>query len=107
MKTCVALVLLGLLVSCSDQPPGADASSSDEQKSVSLTQREAVDIAAEASHEAMSIPEGVKPVVEETETTFVVTYPMKLPPGVLGGDYYTKVTVDKNTGKIAQLLVSP
>lgn len=107
MKTYVALLLLPLLVSCSDQAPEPDASPSDEQKSVSLTQQEAVEIAAEASHEAMSIPEGVKSVVEETETTFVVTYPMNLPPGVRGGDYYTKVTVDKNTGKIRQLLTAP
>ena len=69
-----------------------------------VLEEEAVQIADTACRKAISIPKEMKPVVEETLTSFVVTYPTTLPPGVRGSDYYTKVTVSKRTGKIKQLL---
>jgi hypothetical protein len=69
-----------------------------------IQQKEAVRIADTASRKVISIPKNLKPVVEETWTSFIVTYPTTLPPGVRGSDYYTKATVNKRTGKIKKLL---
>lgn len=72
-----------------------------------ITRAEATRVAEEASRKTVTIPKDVAPVVTETEESFVVTYPLVLPKGTRGGDYYTKVTINKSTGKITQLLTAP
>jgi hypothetical protein len=52
----------------------------------------------------MNIPPDLKPTIDETDNTYIVTYPLTLPEGTRGPDYYTQVEIDKNTGKIIALL---
>jgi hypothetical protein len=106
MKIRFAILALLLLASCKGQPQKQETSPQAAQQSRPVTQEEAVQIADKASRKAMDIPKEVKPVVNETADVFVVTYPLTLPKGVRGGDYYTKVKVDKSTGKITELLVA-
>ena len=76
----------------------------------SVSREQAVGIAEQASRKAMLIPKQVQPQVDESDTAFIITYPMTLSkqqPPVRGPDYYTKVTVDKQTGMITKLLVAP
>lgn len=52
----------------------------------------------------MAIPAHSKPLFEETETHYVVTFALILPPGVLGPDYTAKVWIKKNTLKVDRML---
>ena len=104
MKILYATLAMLFLTSC-----GTDSHKVDEP-SRSVSREQAVGIAEQASRKAMLIPRQVQPQVDESDTAFIITYPMTLSkqqPPVRGPDYYTKVTVDKQTGMITKLLVAP
>ena len=72
-----------------------------------ITKGTAIKIAEKVSRKATSFPDNLKPLVKETELYFIVTYPMTLLHGTRGGDYYTKVTIEKKSGKLMKFEVSP
>jgi hypothetical protein len=91
------LLVLGLLTAC--------RCSKENNRVQSMKIKKAVKVAEEASRKVMNIPRDVEPVIEQTKDNIIVTYPLVLPKGVRGADYYTKVTIDKKTGKLISLLV--
>ncbi len=109
MKMQFAILALLLAASCRPQPEKQPLSSAVRRQSKPVTRAEAVQIAGAASRKAMLIQKQVNPQVEESDTAFVVTYPMTESKKQLvrGPDYYTKVTIDRQTGKITKLLVAP
>ena len=76
------------------------------QAATPVSREKAVQVADEASRKAMRIPIEVQPVVEETADAFVITYPMTVSKKQMRApDYYTRVTVEKRTGKITNFKV--
>ena len=67
----------------------------------------AIGIAERITREKILIPDDISPVVQELDHSFILTYPMKLDEGMRGGSYYAKVTIDKQSGKITEVLVAP
>jgi hypothetical protein len=96
---CLMLLMASCQVTPAPPPTPAPATAS-------VSREKAVQIADEASRKAMRIPIEVQPVVEETAYAFVITYPMTLSKKQMRApDYYTRVTVDKRTGKITDFKV--
>ena len=55
---------------------------------------------------AMDIPPDVAPIVTETADWFVVVWPFTLPPHTFGPDYWARVTIDRRTGDVVEVLVA-
>jgi hypothetical protein len=103
MKTMTLGLLMLFMASCRATPPPTTPPAA---TATSISRQEAVRIADEASRKAMRIPVEVQPVVEETAEAFVITFPMTVSKTQMRApDYYTRVTVDKKTGKISDFKV--
>jgi hypothetical protein len=70
----------------------------------SIGRAEALRLAAEVVFDRVKIPAGTAPKLEETQDTFVVTYPNNPAPGTLGADYHARVTIDKRSGRVIKVL---
>ncbi len=73
----------------------------------SLTRDDAIRISRQACDGKVDVPADTQAIVTETNGNFVVTFPQPLQPDILHGDYYARVTIQKATGKIVEILASP
>lgn len=71
-----------------------------------ISEEEAVRIAREAIKGRLSVPDSVQGEVFMERSRVVVEFPTNYPEGVLGGDYYAKVTLDRNSGEVIEILGS-
>lgn len=63
-----------------------------------------VKIAEKRARAVMEIPDDVEPLVEETETLFIVTWPFTVTEDVPRPDYYAQVEIDKKTNEVLNVL---
>ena len=112
MKRLLALVVLAAAIpcSCKRHPQSTQSSQSPADAGVpatveSVNRDNVAGIAREYCKGLLEIPTDCIPTVEETFATFVVVFPIKYKSmRGPGPDYYAKVTVDKKTGKVTQVL---
>ena len=111
MKRLLALVVLGAVIPCccKRHPQSTQSSQSPADAGVpatveSVNRDNVAGIAREYCKGLLEIPTDCVPTVEETFATFVVVFPVKYDRPMRGPDYYAKVTVDKKTGKVTQVL---
>ena len=72
-----------------------------------LTTDDAIRLSRQACDGKVDVPADARSIVNETNGNFVVTFPQPLQPDALHGDYYARVTIQKATGKILEILASP
>ncbi|MBM4045761.1 MAG: hypothetical protein FJ279_11650 [Planctomycetes bacterium] len=103
MMTILCLVAVGF-IGC--VPARQDASrTSSEQKVVAAN--DAIRLARQACEGKVDVPSHVQAIVTETNGHLVVVFPQPLQPDVLHGDYYARVTIERATGRIVEILASP
>ena len=69
-----------------------------------VTEAEAIAIARDAVRD-LKMPPGIEPQMEEKDDFWIATFPMQLPKGRRGPDYYAQIHVDRWTGKVMKILV--
>ncbi len=72
-----------------------------------ITTNDAIRIAREACDGIVYVPITTQTIVTETNGHFIVTFPQPIQPEVLHGDIYARLTIDKRTGSIKDIEVSP
>ena len=72
-----------------------------------LAADDAIRLSRQACDGKVDVPAGTQAIVTETNVNYVVTFPQPLQLDVLHGDYYARVTIQKATGKIVEILASP
>lgn len=72
-----------------------------------LTTDDAIRLSRQACDGKVDVPEDAPAIVTETDGNFVVTFHQSLHPDVLHGDYYARVTIQKATENIVEILASP
>jgi len=78
-----------------------------EKPTYRISKSKAIEIAEKESRDSITFPSEIEPLIEINDRNFIVTYPMGLSEGMRGGDYYTKVTIDRVTGNVIEILVAP
>ena len=71
-----------------------------------LNKKDAVRLAHQAAVEHLYIPEGIEPTILERGDNYVITWPTNWPEGILGGDFYAEVIINRNTGVIERIASS-
>lgn len=66
-----------------------------------ITEDKAVEIAKEAIKGKLRYDESGEIIVEQEEGQYIVTFPVKVRPHVLGPDYAARVWVDSETGRVS------
>lgn len=89
--------VLGSLDSIPLAPPGTPVTGP-------VTETAAIAIARNAAR-GIEMPQGIAPQLRTTGDLWIVTFPMPLPPGTRGPDYYAQIQVDRRTGKVMKVLV--
>jgi hypothetical protein len=69
-----------------------------------LAQEDAVQRARAAAVGKVHIPDNAAAVVEQTPEAFVVTFPIQLPPGTRGADFYARIWIDRGSGQVTKML---
>lgn len=69
-----------------------------------LTSEQAVQAARDALAGKVNVPEDAPVKVDHSEGAYVVVFPFPSSPGMLGPDFYAKVTVDSATGEVREIL---
>jgi hypothetical protein len=96
----MTVVLIGCAPRGQEPPPPMSAQSA-------LTTDDAIRLSRQACDGKVDVPADAQAIVTETNGNFVVTFPQPPQPNVLHGDYYARVTIQKATGKIVEILASP
>jgi len=96
----MAVVLIGCVPRGQERPHPTTAR-------VSVTKDDAIRLSRQACNGKVDVPADVQAIVTETNGNFVVTFPQPLQPNVLHGDYHARVTIQKETGNIVEILASP
>lgn len=96
--------ITGLICACSPAHQSGTAVSSGQP---SLTKDDAIRLARQACHGTIEVPTNAAAVVSETNENYVVTFPQPYQDGVLHGDIYAEVVIDKVTGRVVGGLRSP
>jgi hypothetical protein len=96
----MAVVLIGCV------PRGQERSQPTTAR-VAVTKDDAIRLSRQACNGKVDVPADAQAIVTETNGNFVVTFPQALQPNVLHGDYYARVTIQKETGHIVEILASP
>lgn len=103
-KIAILYLMTGMLIGCAprgqERPQPVPAQSA-------ITTDDAIRLSREACDGKVDIPADAQPVVTETNGNFVVTFPQPWQPGVRHGDYYARMTIQKASGKIIEILASP
>jgi len=68
-----------------------------------LTTADAIRLARQACQGRVEVPVKSESVVTETNGNYVVTFPQPYQEGVLHGDIYARVVIEKKTGKVVDM----
>jgi hypothetical protein len=64
----------------------------------------AIDTARRALVGKINLPADTPVTTERRGGHWVVTFPLALPPGTKGADYYARVTIDATSGEVVEIL---
>ena len=96
----IIIACLTCTISCHNNTP------QNAEISYPLNKKDAVRLAHQAAVEHLYIPEGIEPTILERGDNYVITWPTNWPEGILGGDFYAEVIINRNTGVIERIASS-